>query len=238
VIIQQVRNHGSVITDGVKSRVALVQEADQGDQVWKKHILTIQSEHDGDNWKPINREVVVYCQQRLREGDVILFRSDLMSIENSGNPGEFDASAYWRSQGIAKMGFVGEEDYTLVDYQSPNWLTEVFRNTRNYLSNLISNSLPEEEAALARALILGDKSKLSGETRESFGNAGAMHVLAISGLHVGIIMYLLFFLLKSGHRWISRRLAVITTLLFLWVFAGVTGWSPSVLRATLMFSLL
>lgn len=238
VVIQKVRFHENEISDGVHSRVAVVQEVDQGDKIWKKHILSIESEKGGKGWTTIDQEVVVYSQQRLREGDVILFRSELMPIENSGNPGDFDSKAFWRSKDITKMGFMGAEDYTLVDYRSPHWITSAFSATRNYLSNLISSSLPEEEASLARALILGDKSKLSGETRQSFGNAGAMHVLAISGLHVGIIMYLLFFLLERGHRWISRRLAVIITLLFLWVFAGVTGWSPSVLRATLMFSLL
>ncbi len=238
VLIQQVRRHDGEITSGKRPRIARVVEVDQGDKVWKKHILQIESEKQKDGWTSIGQEVVIYSQHRLRQGDVILFRSELETIENSGNPGEFDAKSYWNSENISKMGFMGEEDFTLIDYRSPGWYTTVFDDTRNYLTELISNSLPEEEASLARALILGDKSKLSGETRESFGNAGAMHVLAISGLHVGIIMYLLFFILKRGHRWISRRAAVIITLAFLWIFAGVTGWSPSVLRATLMFSLL
>lgn len=239
-LIQFDRHTDSEISLGTNSRVAVVEEVDSGDKVWKKHILRVESERhpEDDTWGPIDQEVVVYCQHRLRKGDVVLFRSELENITNSGNPGEFDAKGYWNAQNISKMGFMGLEDFTIIDYKEPAWWTTVFDDTRNYLSELISNSLPEKEASLARALILGDKSKLSGETRESFGNAGAMHVLAISGLHVGIIMYLLFFLLKRAHRWISRRVAIIVTLSFLWVFAGVTGWSPSVLRATLMFSLL
>ncbi|XOV68670.1 MAG: ComEC/Rec2 family competence protein [Fluviicola sp.] len=238
VIIQQVRLQDRQIANGVASRVGVVVEVDEGEKVWKKHILRIEREQQDGKWVSMNHEVVVYNQHRLREGDVILFRSALQPIKNSGNPGEFDAKSYWYSKNITRMGFIGTEDYTVVDFEAPNWLQSQFKKTRSYLSNLLSNSLPEEEASLARALILGDKSKLSGETRESFGNAGAMHVLAISGLHVGIIMYLLFFVLKSGNRWISRRTAVVITLFFLWAFAGVTGWSPSVLRASLMFSLL
>ncbi|MCR9174256.1 MAG: ComEC family competence protein [bacterium] len=237
-IDQQVRHRDNELSEGIHSRVGVVVEVDQDEKTWKKHILRVESEQQNGKWVSMDQEVVVYNQQRLREGDVLVFRSDLNTIQNSGNPGEFDAKAYWYAKNITKMGFMGTEDYALVDFQAPNWLSEQFRRTRTYLSSLISNSLPEEEASLARALILGDKSKLSGETRESFGNAGAMHVLAISGLHVGIIMYLLFFLLKRANRWISRRTAVMITLLFLWAFAGVTGGSPSVLRATLMFSLL
>lgn len=238
VIIQGVRHKADDLSEGTCARIALVKEVDQGDKIWKKHIFSVESEKSMNGWKARDHEVLVYSQQKLREGDVVLFRSQLMPIVNAGNPGEFDAKAYWYSKNITDMAFMGDEDYTLIDYRAPNRVTQFFRDTREYLSQLLSTHLPEQEASLARALILGDKSKLSGETRESFGNAGAMHVLAISGLHVGIIMYLLFFLLEKGNRWISRRSSVIITLLFLWIFAGVTGWSPSVLRATMMFSLL
>lgn len=242
-LVQLVRNNANELSAGTHSRIAVVEEAGQSDKVWKKHIIRVEREGKNDskdksNWKFTDQQVLIYSQHQFREGDVILFRSELETIRNSGNPGEFDARSYWKSKNISMMAFVGASDFTLIDYESPHWMTQVFRDTRNYLSKLLSASLPEKEASLARALVLGDKSKLSGETRESFGNAGAMHVLAISGLHVGIIMYLLFFILKSTHRWISRTTAVIITLLFLWIFAGVTGWSPSVLRSTLMFSLL
>lgn len=238
VCLQLERSSSNDPSTGVRTRIGVVQEVDKSDKVWKKHILQIESEKSGKTWRSIGQEVVLYSPQKLREGDVVLFRSELQKIQNQGNPGEFDSRSYWRSKNITFMGFMGGDDFTLLDYRAPFWLSQVFRNSRRYLSNIITESLPEKEASLANALLLGDKSKLSGETREAFGNAGAMHVLAISGLHVGIIMYLLFFVLKRLSRWITRNMAVIITLSFLWIFAGVTGWSPSVVRATLMFSLL
>ena len=237
-LMQWTRQSGTTIQKGEVPRIAIVQEAENSDKIWKKVIVRLKQEKSKKEWKRVSQEVLVYSQYQFREGDVLLFKTELNAIKNAGNPGEFDAKSYWNGKNIYWMGFVGEEDFTLLDYQEPSWIAGVFRSTRRYLSEQLDRSLPKKEASVARALLLGDKSKLSSETRESFGNAGAMHVLAISGLHVGIIMYLLFFVLKSASRWVSRNVAVLITVLFLWVFAGVTGWSPSVVRATLMFSLL
>lgn len=238
VLMQNARYVGATVKTGYGSRLGVIKEADQSNKTWKKVIVQIRSEKVQTNWEKREQRVLLYSRDQLHEGDVILLRNELNQIKNAGNPGEFDAQTYWRSKNITLIGFLGSGDYTLLDRESHRALSGFFRKTRNYLSEEISAHLNEREASLARALILGDKSLLSMETRESFGNAGAMHVLAISGLHVGIIMYLLFFLFKQFPGWISRRKAVVITLVFLWVFAGVTGWSPSVIRASLMFSLL
>lgn len=232
------RDRSGKIDFGMMPRIGLVKEAEQSDKVWKKVIVNVERQKTSDKWIEREEEVVLYSQYQFREGDILFFRTTLESIENTGNPGGFDAKGYWKSKNIYAMGFLGEEDFTLIDYVEPNNIDAFFKDTRRYLLGVLNTSLPERQASVASALLLGDKSKLSAETRDSFGNAGAMHVLAISGLHVGIIMYLLFFILKHASRWISRNMAVVITLLFLWVFAGVTGWSPSVVRATLMFSLL
>jgi len=237
-LMQGARDVGSTIQPGFNTLVATVEEADTNDKDWKKVILRVRREKSRKNWADRDQKILVYCQDQLREGDIILVRTELQQIKNAGNPGEFYAETYWRSKNIVSMGFLSKEDYTLIERKQPGIFSSFFNGIRAYLSLQISNHLNENEASLARALILGDKSLLSLETRETFGNAGAMHVLAISGLHVGIIMYLLFFLFKRFTKWISRRTAVVVTVLFLWVFAGVTGWSPSVVRATLMFSLL
>jgi competence protein ComEC len=232
------RDRSGEIEYGIMPRIGLVKEAEKSDKVWKKVIVNVERQKSNKNWVDREEEVVLYSQYQFREGDILFFRTALESIENSGNPGEFDAKSYWKSKNIRAMGFLGEEDFTLIDYVEPNRIAAFFKGTRKYLLRVLNESLPERQASVASALLLGDKSKLSAETRDSFGNAGAMHVLAISGLHVGIIMYLLFFILKRASRWISRNTAVAITLIFLWIFAGVTGWSPSVVRATLMFSLL
>ncbi len=76
------------------------------------------------------------------------------------------------------------------------------------------------------------------EIRTSFGATGAMHVLAVSGLHIGIIAQVLLFLFQFFSKLISRRNAVIFIVILLWIYALLTGFSPSVVRAVFMFSVL
>lgn len=238
LLMNQTRSHFDTLQTGDLPRIALVEETEVTDDEWKKVLVTIQREKSGETWVAKEEKVLLYTQDQLREGDLILFHSEIERIENSGNPGEFDAKQYWKGKNISRIGFLGEDQYVLIDYENPGWLSQFFGNLRNHLSQSLTQFLPENEASIAKALLLGDKSTLSTETRQSFSSAGAMHVLAISGLHVGIIMYLLFFILKRFSRVISRKMVVIISLLFIWIFVGVTGASPSVVRAALMFSVL
>lgn len=92
--------------------------------------------------------------------------------------------------------------------------------------------------AIALALILGDKSLIDSEITASFTNTGAMHVLAVSGLHIGIIMQILMVVFSQFPRFISKRKAIFTVVVLMWFYAFITGLSPSVLRAVFMFSVL
>lgn len=95
-----------------------------------------------------------------------------------------------------------------------------------------------ENRALMQALTLGDRSEINRDQRDSYSRAGAAHLLAVSGLHVGIIFAVLSFLLG----WLSllrrgRYICGVVVIVLMWVYAALTGFSPSVLRAVLMFSL-
>jgi competence protein ComEC len=237
-IMQNARFTEGQLLGGQRFRLGTVIDADHNSKTWKKVLLHVEKEQSKKQWHRANERVLMYSQEQLYPGDVVLFHATLNPIKNAGNPGEFDAENYWYSKNIRWMGFLGTEDYSLVDRRETTGLQRIFSASRSYLKETLETHVPSTEVGLAKALLLGDKSQLSHETRESFGNAGAMHVLAISGLHVGIIMYVLFFVLKGMSKWISRRSAVLITLILLWLFAGVTGGSPSVVRATLMFSLL
>src|SRR5690606_38045478 len=93
------------------------------------------------------------------------------------------------------------------------------------------------ELGVASALILGKRSLIPLDTKTAFATAGAIHVLAVSGLHVGIIyLVVIGVLLKifPGRKW--RLFNLLLTILILWFYAGITGLSPSVLRASTMFT--
>ena len=94
-----------------------------------------------------------------------------------------------------------------------------------------------DEFGMLSALTLGYKDALAPELRESFSTTGAMHVLAVSGLHVGIIFVVFGFLFSFMDRWrLGKRLKPIVIIFLLWCYAFITGLSPSVLRSSVMFS--
>lgn len=111
---------------------------------------------------------------------------------------------------------------------------------QEFLANKLKELLPAEPAlGIAQAMFLGKKDNLSAETREIFTAAGASHVLAISGLHVGVLYLLLNYLFSFMHLWQGgNRFKNILVLLFLLAFMIITGATPSVNRAVLMFGLL
>ncbi len=215
-----------------------IEEVEKSDKPWKKTLGRLTHIKTKDGMVPCSESVLFYAQTQFIEGDIIFLKTNFQEIENARNPGEFDAKGYWNNKSIRKMAFIGESEFRYIDHKDIPEITAFFKSIRYNLTASLTANLGEDQAGIAKALLLGDKSTLSMETKKSFGNAGAMHVLAVSGLHVGIIMYLLLFVLSKFSRFISRRNAVLICVILVWIYAGVTGFSPSVMRAAFMFSVL
>ena len=163
--------------------------------------------------------------------------SALTKIKNKGNPGEFNSEYFWKNKGITKIGFVSNQAYIKLG-NSISWFEKWSNKSRDYLGNILSKHFKGQELAVAQALILGDRSFLDSETTSAFGNSGAMHVLAVSGLHIGIILQLILYLLKGFSQLLTRKRALFIALLFIWIYTIISGLSASVLRATFMFTVL
>jgi competence protein ComEC len=213
-------------------------EADQSDKDWHKVIAEVRYRKSKVQYEECESKVLLYSNDLVQKGDQLLAVVDFQSIRNKGNPGEFDAETYWRNKGIRSMAFLVKEDYTMIDHEPISPVDKFFDGLRSHFSSIIRENFKGETAAIAMALLLGEKGELSVATKSSFSNAGAMHMLAVSGLHVGIIMYLLMFLLQRTSRFITKKKAVVISVILVWCYAGVTGFSPSVMRAAFMFSIL
>ncbi len=174
----------------------------------------------------------------LKPGSTILFTGVLNRIENRGNPGEFDYQEYMANQNIY-YNTTCFNSYITTPKQKTN-----LKIAANYLrSKLISKfheyQISEKSASLLSALTLGDKKLLSKDTKNSFADSGAMHVLAVSGLHVGILFVLFSYLLNFLFP--QKRLKIIKLILLiliLWFYAFLTGLAPSVMRSCTMFTLI
>lgn len=175
--------------------------------------------------------------QTLQYGDVICLQTKFTEIKSTGNPNEFNYSNYLNKKDIYHQAYVRDSALILIKNDGSSFV-KWLNNSRNFLINLLDKSgLKNENLSVAKALILGEKSGLDRETMNAYSASGTMHVLAVSGLHVGIVMLLLSFILKPLKNIPKGRLIyVILLVVFIWLYALLTGLCPSVMRATFMFT--
>ncbi len=206
---------------------------------WSKGIGEISVLNDKLNSE--NSERIVFYSKSSDDfdiNDLLLLNADLIPIENKGNPGEFDLKLYWRGKGIRNMCFFDETNFKLLDRNERGFFQSFFYSLQTTFNEVLEKHLSGENLAIGKALILGDKSMLDVETKNSFSATGAMHVLAVSGLHIGLILQILLVIAKQFSRFISRKKAIIAILLLLWIYSILTGFSPSVIRSIFMFTVL
>ena len=225
--------------DYVHSIIGEITEIDNSKKLWTRSIFTISGIVEENGIRAHHEKVVCYVNApNVELHDKLFLRKRVYAVKNNNNPGEFDTKAYWNNKGIYATVFVTDGDYKVID-KAPAPFYEKWRTAVKELFNdIFSSHLNGDELAIASALVLGDKSLLSQDLRQSFGAAGAMHVLAVSGLHVGIILELLLFVFGRIPKVFSKKRALILALLILWTYAMIIGFPPSVVRATLMFTLL
>jgi len=232
------RTESKSITKGT-SVLLSVDEIASEDKDWRKAICTVNSLVTKDSVvNHVEKILLFFNSSQVQVGDVLLVQANLDSIKNKNNPGEFNVKAYWNNKDVYQIGFVGESDFKLIKTVDYPWWMNWSSRVRNHLTEKLQSTLNGEALGVAVALLLGDKQLLTNEVRSSFINAGAMHVLAVSGLHVGIVLYILMFVLGKFTRFISKRNAVLISIAIIWIYAAITGFSPSVLRASFMFSVL
>ena len=174
-----------------------------------------------------------------RPGDHIYINARVGEVHTSGNPGAFDYARFLRRQGISGRTYVADNRWkvrAMADDEVPLRLR--MARYRQGLSAQYFSHLESEEAAIAAAMSLGDKRSLAAAQRQSFSATGVSHVLALSGLHLGILFSLYSLLFVNRLR--SRRGRVFASLVgvaLLWGFALLVGFPLSLVRATVMFTL-
>ena len=176
----------------------------------------------------------------LPYGTVLWIRSRIYDIEPPRNPHEFNYKEYLSRKSIYGQVFVTEDDVKIVGSNPDNQLLKYAYKIRSHASCLINASIPgQQESAVLNALLIGVKDYLDYEIKSAYSEAGAMHVLAVSGLHVGIIYLLVVVALgfMRKKKW-GRAMFLTIALIVIWGYALITGFSPSVMRAATMFSII
>lgn len=175
---------------------------------------------------------------KLKYGDVVLLNSPIVEVSSPTNPEQFNYKYYLTLNNINHQSFIKAKDYTVIAKDRGNVFINYGYKLRDKLYGyLAQNGVEGDQLKVASALLLGYREFLDEDLVKSYSSAGAMHVLAVSGLHVGIIFFLLKFSLSFLNRLKKGKYYfTLIILVCLWFYAMMTGFSPSVLRATTMFS--
>ena len=174
---------------------------------------------------------------KLLPGDILEFKNvQFKNLTYHNNPGQFDYATFLRFHQIHYANYINEWDKKGSTFNFLRYPT-LIRNKA--LEVLKENVIIKSHFPIVSALVLGYKDELSNHTKHSFSSTGAMHVLAVSGLHVGIIYFILKSIITLFTFYQRNRVfRNILVLIGIWVYALITGMSPSVLRACTMLSFL
>ena len=177
--------------------------------------------------------------EQLSAGDVLAFEASVSSPENSGNPAEFDIEKYYYIKGVSGTAYVPDRKWRKLPVEKKTLQICALELRSKVVALYERLGFEDESLALLAALTLGEKRDFPKELKDSYSMAGASHVLAMSGLHLGILYMLLTFLLpvRNG-RFAYRFLRELVIIIVLWGFAFVAGLSPSVMRAATLFTLM
>lgn len=232
--------HLTRMADADTPRILLVTV--DGEVTDKQRSLKLEGEALTTDGKHFGR-VLLYLDRdsaaaRIGHGDRLLVNAVLSKVRPAGNPNEFNYARYLRFHHIHHQAFVREGDWELVEQGSGTSLRRFFIGLRRQMMQVYSRAgLEGDVLAVASALVLGYKADLDQSLVQSYAGAGATHVLAVSGLHVGIIYlifnWLLWWLTKLPH---GEKLRAMVIVVLLVAYAMLTGLSPSVCRAVTMFS--
>ena len=194
--------------------------------------------------KNVTGKILIYfskenVKQIPKYGDKILIAGGLQLIKNAGNPGGFDYSRYMAFQQTFYQVFLKQNKFVLLNLHDENALYSFIYNARKKVINILQEFVKgnKKVTGIAEALFIGYKEDLDKDVVQSYSNTGVVHIIAISGMHLGLIYaVLLWIFLRLPVIKKSAAIRVVTILTCLWLFSLITGGSASVLRSAVMFT--
>lgn len=197
---------------------------------------------DGD-WKNVTGKVLIYlamdtASAKLKYGDVIMFAALPKEVDPPKNPEQFNYKRFLSFHNVYHQVYLAGNKWKSLNYNEGNALRKFSFDLRDRLVDIFKTRIiREQEYGVASALVLGYEDNIDAELINAYSNAGALHVLSVSGMHVGIIFLVFSWMLSwmDKSKWL-RHLKFIVLLLFIWFYAMLTGFSPAVLRSAMMIT--
>lgn len=205
--------------------------------------ISVEGALTNGNIQPAAGNALLYIDKRLKPdnfklGTLCILTAPLQIIKGTGNPAAFDYSEYCARKGLFYQAYVRENQCVAlkVKAQIPLLSAAVFKQ-QQFIIQLLRKYISPSAQGIAEALLIGYKEDLDKNLVQAYSNTGVIHIIAISGLHLGVIYALLLLILKPFSRFnIMRFIKPILLIAGLWMFSWLSGACPSVLRSAVMFT--
>ena len=198
---------------------------------------------DQNDWRKVQKKVKVFLSKKCLEPKMdaeYISTSSLEAIKGPIFPNEQNWSTYYQRNGIVASVFIPEYEISILKTGGNRFHFSVFfQRIQDSLARHITRTFTSSRnREVACAMLLGVRSHIDFETMQSYASLGAIHILSVSGLHVGLLYlglsFMLGFLMKRG-KW-GKWFFFILMMGILWLYAGISGFSAPVLRSAWMFS--
>ncbi len=224
--------------------IAIVNNVPKEQNTFYSCELSVNAVCDNNIWYEQDFKLMAYLEKDtivrdLKAGQEIIFNAQLSEIKGQKNPFDFDYKKYLKLKQVNESTYLSGNKWMIIGKKEKGFRQKAL-NIRQKLIGLYEQAgIEGDQLAVFSALTLGYKDKLDARVKQAYSGAGAMHVLAVSGLHVGIVLIVLKWLFAFFNFFKKReKLKYLLIIVCLWGYALLTGMSVSVFRSTLMFSFL
>ena len=210
---------------------------------WKSEALVLYGIDSLGEVQEMRGKIMLYVQKDSLEaipgyGEQLLIKSSFLEISSPKNPGTFNYKVYLQRKGIFHASYVRKHQLQWLHSNHGNPILLKVYAFQNFVHEVLQQNLHKPgEIGIAEALLYGYDKDIEDEVTDAYSKTGTLHVLAVSGMHVGLIFMILSWLLKPLEKLKrGKKLIPIFQILGIWIYAVICGFSPSILRACVMFS--
>ena len=202
----------------------------------------ITASRDSATWIRSHEKILLYLPQNIdfKPGSILLIQVPIIEIEDPELTYAFNYKAYMERKSIRFMAFAKKDQIMLMDYEQPHLLNYLAHRARDHVGHLLTTYFKGSPAeGILVALLTGKKDQIEESTSNTMRNTGVIHILAVSGLHVGIIFAIIHFIMgpirkTAAGKWVFLAMMIV----ILTCFAFIAGLTPSVNRAAIMLSII
>ncbi|MBO9619800.1 MAG: ComEC family competence protein [Niabella sp.] len=233
---------GHRFKQGLEVGVTLLENPVEKNRSYKA-IAAINHLVSNNNSIPASGQLILYFKKdsiikQLHAGDRLLFNKPPQEISNSGNPGSFDYKRYALFNGTTHQVYLTANDFVQLPHRQKFSFDLWLYNTRNTILGILKKYIHgPRELGLAEALLIGYRDDLDKQLLQSYSDTGVVHVIAVSGMHLGLVYWLLTLAAGPLLKYRStKKLYTLVVLSTLWLFTLLTGGAASIVRAAVMFT--